>query len=160
MPPKGYRMPERQDHREESREAEPTSRKARSPLGVPRLKMNAPKRPGYVQRWVNDDPGRLEAAQEGGYEFVSGISPSEGGLTEGVGSKISRVVGSFDSGKPKMAYLMEIKKEWYGEDQEKKMQQVDMTEGALRRGQDTHGAPGQDGRYVPKSGISIDSKVQ
>jgi hypothetical protein len=124
------------------------------------MKMNAPQRPGYVRRWVNDDPGRLDAAQQGGYEFVLGESKSEGGATEGMGQKISRVVGSYDSGNPKTAYLMEIKKEWYDEDQRAKQGNVDLSEAALRRGTDEHGQPGVDGRYIPKSGISIDSNLQ
>jgi len=121
--------------------------------------MNAPTRPGYVRRWVNDDPGRLDAAREGGYEFVAGESKSEGGATDGIGAKISRVVGTRDGGTPITAYLMEIRKEWYDEDQKAKQAGVNATEEALKRGSDEHGTPGTDGRYVPKSGISIDSKL-
>lgn len=144
----------------ETREEEAPERRVRVPLGVPRLKMTAPQRPGYVRRWVNDDPGRLDSAQQGGYEFVLGEVRSEGGATDGVGAKISRVVGSNDNGTPKTAYLMEIKKEWYDEDQQAKQASVNQTEAALRRGSDEHGEPGRDGRYVPESGISINSKLQ
>lgn len=144
----------------ESRDEQETPRRRRVPLGVPRQKLNAPQRPGYVRRWVNDDPGRLDAAQEGGYEYVTGESRSEGGATDGMGAKISRVVGTRDGGAPITAYLMEIKKEWYDEDQEAKQGKIDDSEAALRRGQDQHGKPGVDGRYVPQGGISINTKLQ
>lgn len=144
----------------ETREEQEPSRRKRVPLGVPRLKMNAPQRPGYVRRWVNDNPGRLDAAQQGGYEFVVGESASEGGATDGMGAKISRIVGTRDGGAPITAYLMETKQEWYEEDQKSKQAIVDETEAALKRGQDSHGQPGVDGRYVPEGGISINSQLK
>lgn len=143
----------------ETREEEAPARRKRIPLGVPRLKLNAPTRPGYVRRWVNDDAGRLDAAQQGGYEYVLGEARPDGVATEGMGAKISRVVGTREGGAPITAYLMEIRKEWYDEDQKAKQAGVNATEEALKRGSDEHGTPGTDGRYVPKSGISIDSKL-
>lgn len=142
-----------------TREDQESPRSKRVPLGVPRMKMNAPQRPGYVRRWVNDDVGRLDAAQQGGYEFVTGESTSEGGATDGMGTKISRVVGSRDNGQPITAYLMEIKQEWYDEDQQAKNRKIDENEAAIKVGSDSQGKPGVDGRYIPESGISITSKA-
>ena len=62
--------------------------------------------PGYHLHIFNDDPGRIQAALDGGYEFVS---PDEvGGTTENVvsrntdiGEKVRFLVGSDAAGEPK-----------------------------------------------------------
>lgn len=130
-------------------------RKKRVPLGTHRMKLQADAREGYVRRWVNDEPGRLDMFKEAGYEFVTDpkLQVGEGddiSQRPGLGTAVSRHVGIRADNQPQRAYLMEIPEEYYKEDQTAKMQQVDEREDALRRGQDNQGAPGVDGRYVPK----------
>lgn len=102
---------------------EPEGRKVRVPVGVQRMKMSAPERKGYVRRWVNDEmDGRVNRFKEGGYEFVEDATMQIGDQNIGnenrnLGSRVSRVVGTQPNGEPKLAYLMEIKKEFYDEDQ-------------------------------------------
>jgi hypothetical protein len=93
---------------------------------------------GFVLRWFNDQDGRIERAQAGGYTFVE---PKEvpslgfGAIHQGnsdAGSKVSKVVSK---GEPIIrAYLMKIQKEYYEADQKEKAKQVDKVDEALRRG--------------------------
>ncbi|MCX8125831.1 MAG: hypothetical protein N3E40_01625 [Dehalococcoidia bacterium] len=134
-------------------------RRERVPLGIPRLKMQFPERPGYVRRIINDKPGRLEDAVAAGWQFVTYETPGYEDLstatTAGLDSRVSRVVGVNDDGSPMRGYLMEIPEEIYNRDQELKEQFLRQKETGMRSGVDSYGAPGQDGRYVPSVGISI-----
>lgn len=128
--------------------------KKRVPLGVMRSKLSVS---GYdipedkVARWVNDKPGRLMAAEEGGYQFVVdpkatvGEEPLDG--RDNIDQRVSRHVGPGEDGKPMKAYLMVIDKDLWEEDQEEKQREVDETDRAIRRGS-IHGEPGVDGKYV------------
>ncbi len=79
-----------------------------------------------VPRWFNDDPGRLERAEAGGYRFVSpdrvpslGRSAVHSDASDPEsGARVSMVVSRSDP--IQRAYLMEIKEEFYREDQIKK----------------------------------------
>ncbi len=133
----------------------PQSRSERVPLGSRQPKLGAPERKGYVRRFVNDVGGRLQDAKAGGYQFVEDETTVEGAESDGLGNRVTRVVGTKESGAPLNAYLMEIKEDWYKEDQAVKQAEIDETEESLRRGTDEHGVPGKDGRYVPKQGIKI-----
>ena len=139
------------------------TRKERVPFGVPQSRLTvANQDPNFVYRWINDDGrGRLDRAISGGYEFVQSEGQKVGsGAADGnsdVGSKVSRVVGTQENGSGMRAYLMRIRREWYVEDQRSKQSQVDEIDRAIRRG-DAHKS-GDDNRYVPKSGISMDNKL-
>lgn len=113
------------------------SRPKRKPIGT-RLKLDAPQKEGYVRRYVNDDPGRLDQFTEAGWEFVrkSDAPDSQG---DGVGSRISQHVGVHPSGEPKRAYLMEIDKDWYDEDQVEKAKVADQIDEVINAG--VHGVP-------------------
>lgn len=80
--------------------------------------------PGFVTYWFNDQEGRLERAQLGGWEFVTeqdGVSVpggNSGVQTEDLGSRFRVVVGAKDNSEPLYGYLMKLRKEWYEEDQE------------------------------------------
>lgn len=150
--------------REDQRQQEKIeTRKKRIPFGVPRRKLDAPERDGYVRRWVADRPGRIQAAQDGGYEFVTDqVQTGDAGsadvtMRKEVGSAVSRFGGTDDSGKPINLYLMEIKKEWYDQDQAEKGLNVSLTEDALRRGAQGDGAVSEQS-YVPREGIKIESR--
>jgi len=133
-----------------------TGRKERVPMGVPRNKMfiEAPK--GYVGRWMNDEDNRLYYAQEGGWEFVKDKSKVGEGVESSdtdLGQNTSMLVGTKEGGEPLRAYWMIIKKEWYEEDQRKKLQPVNEIDNAIKHGQFDGGSEDASNRYVPKSGI-------
>lgn len=149
-------------------------RRERVPLGTPRQKLSISKsmqeyfaERNEVPRWINDDPGRLEAAsEEDTYRFVCKtefprmyrVQVGQGDITEreGIDSRISRVVGTREGGAPVTAYLMAKPKADYDADQAEKMRLVDERENAMRQGVDAYGRPGdKEGRYIPSPGIKI-----
>ncbi len=143
--------------REASREArsetrQGSGRRERRPLGVARQRLYAEVPSGMTGRWVNDDPGRIEQAIDGGYQFISSdkevIQSREGCRTE--------IVGVGRSGGAQIGYLMAIPTVLYEEDQAAKMSQIDDTEDSIQRGpvhQATDKDPG--GFYSPGEGIKI-----
>lgn len=138
--------------------AKPAARRERVPLGVPRRKLSwGHKDPNFVYRVIHNRPGkpnRVNEALAAGYEFVednrhmgdTDVSNEMGGSTD---SKVTHIVGDDDRGNPMTGYLMRIRKEFYEEDQKKKMEIVDERERQMIRGVDTQGQPGRDGRYIP-----------
>lgn len=144
---------ENREDRNEIREAETTGRNTRVPLGVPRPKLTVPDRPGYVRRWINDVEGRIQNAERGGYQFVEKEGLQVGGPdisneNRDLGTRHSYTV---DKSTGMKAYLMEIKEEYFKEDQKVKMQAVDEVENAIKRG----ALDNSEARYVPKDGIKI-----
>ena len=102
-------------------------RPVRQPVSQ-RKALFAPKRPGYVRRWVNDTEGRINLFTEGGWlpvETKEGIeTANKSKLVEApMGSIMTRHVGN-----GMKAVLMEIKEEFYQEDQAAKAEQIDATE--------------------------------
>lgn len=139
----------REDSRPQTRDGE--GRRARVPLGIAQLKLRAGRREGYRRRWINDKPGRLDAALAAGYEFAQdGVAGSTN-----PGSRISRPVDVNEDGSPRSAYLMEIPEEFYREDFAAKQAALDETDAAIRAG-NIQGKSGQDGRYVPDVGITYE----
>jgi len=73
-------------------------------------------------RWVNDQDGRIAAAEHGGYTFVHPDDvPSLGsgslhGENSDPNARVSKVV-SKGTQEPIRAYLMKINMDWYKEDQ-------------------------------------------
>lgn len=147
-------QPEITPNRAETREG--TGRRERIPLGVPRQKLAAPKKPGFVRRWLNDTEGRLHNAQEGGYQFVKDPNLQIGtqdidNVNRDLGTQVSRVV---DKTTGQKAYLMEISEEFYAEDQALKAQKISETDRLIKHGKLDDG----ESRYVPKGGISIETR--
>lgn len=139
------------EERPQDREERPR-RKRRTPLGAMRQKLSYPQRPGYVRRWVNDHRGRLKSALEGDWAFVE---EDQGGRKV----RVSRMVGTKEDGSPMMAFCMEIRQEFYDEDQAEKQEPLDDFDAQLRRGvanprQTTDADRGQ--FYTPKDGTSIE----
>jgi len=103
----------------------------RIPLGT-RNVLTAPKRPGFVRRFVNDEPDRIQAFIDAGYEIVKDDSISSGddktGRPSHMGSLINPSVGS-----GKKAILMEIKKEYYDADQAERSAKTKAIENEMRR---------------------------
>lgn len=113
--------------------------KKRIPMSAPRQKMQVPDMPGFHLHWFNDEGGRLEQAEAGGYEFVYakevelnrvGATPANSDL----GSKVSMVVGTSQHSQPMRAYLMKIKQEWFLEDHKILDERNDLTDQAIRAG--------------------------
>jgi hypothetical protein len=138
--------------RAENREEE--GRSTRVPLGVARSKLTVAGRPGYVRRWINDYDGRLQNAQDGGYEFVMNDTVKQIGDADvdnenrDLGSRVSRVV---DKTTGQRAYLMEIKAEFYEEDQAAKIAKVEETDKRIRKGK----LEEVEESYVPDQGRGI-----
>jgi len=111
------------------RKQERTEGKAvRVPFSGPRLRLQLSdadrktfEEQGYVPRWFNDQDGRIERAQGGGYTFVKPDevpSLGSGAIHEGntdLGPVVSKIVSKGD---PVIrGYLMKIQKEYYDADQ-------------------------------------------
>ena len=112
---------------------------ARVPFGGVRYKLQLSKedmeefaRRKMIPRWFNDQDGRIQRAQGGGYKFVKpeyATSLGSGAIHQGntdEGSRVSKIVSRSE---PIIrAYLMEIKKKYWDADQvlkEKRNQKVD-----------------------------------
>lgn len=86
--------------------------------------------PNYVQRIVNDTGDRVAMMQERGYEIVTDKNVS-------VGER--RVANPTQEGSPVMAsvgggtkaYVMQIRREWYEEDQKAKAEETAKMESAM-----------------------------
>lgn len=144
-------------------------RRQRLPLGTARLKLSLSpatkqyfKDRGEIPRWINNEPGRLETAtEEDSYRFVlktelaSDPLPvgqgSQLSAREGLGSAVSRVVGIWPDGSPKVAYLMAKPVEDYEEDQQAKADAINRKEQAMRQGL----TEPVERMYVPSTGIKI-----
>jgi len=119
--------------------------RTRVPLGGLRTKLNVKPIEGYVLRWMNDFSGRIQDAEQAGYEFVSyteigGIGQSSTSPeSQEMGEKVSKQVGVTETGAPLIAYLMKIKQEWYDEDQAEKADRVNASESAIKNLQGVDG---------------------
>lgn len=133
----------------ESTRPEVAKRKERIPVGVKRPNLVSKQEDGYVNRWVNDDYGRLQRFQDGGYEFID--DPDAAESTDN-GTRISKIV---DKKTGKRAYLMRIDKKTYDEDQEMKQERNDRIDDAIQRGtfENKLGDAGyrKDIKYEPKA---------
>lgn len=108
----------------------PFGRPVRVPLGT-RNVLKPPNRKGFVRRIVNDEPGRIQQFEAAGYRIVQKnipvADPKIGkGLDPGSITKLS--VG----GETK-AVLMEIKEEYYKEDQKAKQDKILLAENDMKR---------------------------
>lgn len=114
------------------------NRPKRVPIHEQRNQMTTEQRPGFVRRWVNDIPGRVEKFLKAGYELVSDKDVTVGDETVtdnnvALGSGARKNVGRTRSGEGTQAVLMEISAELYEEDQKAKQAQVNASEEALKR---------------------------
>lgn len=132
--------------------ATPTRRR-RASIGGFRQRLDAPPRPGYVRRWVDDSPTRIMEMQELGYEFVHEQAGTGAKRTDGQGSRISRMGGKREDGSPHHLVLMETPADEYTVGVQEREQQLKPFEDALRAGADTTGRL-QD-PYKPSNSSSI-----
>ncbi len=122
---------------------EATGRATRVPLGSAQTKLGLPPHPGYHRHWFNDSGGRIHDALRAGYTHIEE-------RLDGRDMKLSRRVGVNEDGTPLMAYAMEIRQEFYEEDQAAKQAGIDETEASITRDV----AP-EEGAYRPNEGASI-----
>lgn len=133
---------------------EESGRSTRVPLGVARSRLSVAGRPGYVRRWINDSEGRLQMAQEGGYQFVQDDAVKQIGDQDidnenrDLGARVSRVVNQSTG---QRAYLMEIKADFYEEDQAAKVAKVEETDRRIRKGK----LEEVEESYIPDQGRGI-----
>jgi len=85
---------------------------------------------GYVDRWVNDQPGRIERLKQAGYENVQAADVGDSGVDD---THAQAGVVSRDMGQGVTAYLMRQRKDYFMEDQKAKQLKVDETEDTIRR---------------------------
>lgn len=127
--------------------AQATGGKKRIPIGT-RQRLTAPKRKGYVRRFVNDEGDRIKRFVDAGWSPVTGdtlnydnpenpvgIGDPRVGQPAQMGGPVSEVVDRLG----KKAYLMEIPREWYDEDMAEKMKPLDDFEDQMRRKPQTEG---------------------
>lgn len=150
--------PPREESRDSSREEE--GRSKRVPLGVARSKLSVPVRPGYQRRWINDAEGRIANAEAGGYQFAQDPSLQIGQAdidneNRDLGARVSRVV---DKTTGQKAYLMEIKEDFYKEDQAAKVAKVEEVDRRIKKGK----LEQVDSSYIPDQGrgIHIETRKQ
>lgn len=93
----------------------------RKPFGAMMLKLAYPDRVGFHRHWFNETAGRIQRAQEAGYEHVTVD-----------GKPISKVVGTAEGGGALNAFLMEIPEEWYNEDMAAQQREIDEKEKSIK----------------------------
>jgi len=112
---------------------------------------------GYHLHVFTDTGGRIQAAMDNGYEFVT---PDEvGGVSENVvsrngdlGERIRYLVNPRAEGTEQYGYLMKIRQEWYEEDQAELQAKNNLIDAAVRKGKIT----GENSSfYTPRDGIKL-----
>jgi len=102
----------------------------RVPLGTRNI-LTAPKRPGFVRRFVNDKGDRVQAFKDAGYSIVEEklqVGDAKIGKAEQLGSDVRPHVGG-----GQMAVLMEIPEEYYNADKKAAQDKITLTENEIRR---------------------------
>jgi hypothetical protein len=120
------------------------------------LRLDAPKRQGWVRRWVNADPSRITRMEDLGYQLVTDRAGEAESRTDGGGSRIERHTGKDDNGRPTYQVLMETPEEEYAVGVKEKDAASRAFEEAINAGHDTTGRLSD--QYRPKgaaSGIEI-----
>jgi len=119
--------------------------------------------PGYHMHIFNDEPGRIQTAIDGGWEFVTpdevgGVKDSVTSGNTDLGDKVRFLVGTSEKGDGLYAYLMKIKEEWWQEDQDEIQKRNDRVDDAIRGGVNVASGTSAEGFYTPKGGISYKTK--
>ena len=113
----------------------------RIPLGTRNI-LTAPKRPGFVRRFVNDKGDRVQRFKEAGYSIVKEdiqVGDPKVGTPNKLGSSVEAQVGG-----GQRAVLMEISEEYYNEDAKKAQDKITKVENEIRRNSKE---PGRDGLH-------------
>lgn len=116
-----------------------SQRRRRASTGGMKQKLDAPQREGFVRRWVTEDPSRIMAMQDLGYDFAADKAAAGAARTDGLGSRISRHAGRNADGTPQHLVLMETPAEEYAVGTKEKEDALKPFEEALKAGADTTG---------------------
>lgn len=116
-----------------------SQRRRRASVGGFKQKLDAPKREGFIRRFVLDDPARIIEMQELGYDFVTEKAGAGSSRTDGQGTRITRHAGRNAEGKPHQHVLMETPIEEYQRGVDEKEEHLSRFEQAIRAGRDTTG---------------------
>ena len=112
----------------------------RVPLGTRNI-LTAPKRPGFVRRFVNDTGDRIQLFKEAGWLAVESVGNPIGdphvGKVSTIGSSANPHVGG-----GQRAVLMEIPEEYYNEDYNAAQAKITEVENEIKR---NSSKPGKDG---------------
>ena len=119
--------------------------------------------PGYHLHIFNDEPGRIQTAIDGGWEFVTPdeVGGTKDSVTSGntdLGDKVRFLVGTSEKGDGLYAYLMKIKEEWWEEDQAEIQKRNDRVDDAIHGGVNVASGTSAEGFYTPKDGIRYRTK--
>jgi len=115
----------------ESKRSAEVSQAMRVPVGGSRDVTAVSDTPeGYLDRWVNDKPGRVEKFKRAGYENVSAAQIGDIGVD---GTHAKAGVVSRDMGQGVTSYLMRQRKDYFESDQAAKQKIVDASEESIRR---------------------------
>lgn len=122
---------ERMKKRHEQTKQVSVGKSMRVPIGGSRNITNVNDTPDdSVDRWVNDQDGRIDRFKRAGYENVQAASVGDSGVdcTHSESGVVSRNMGQGVT-----AYLMRQSKDFYNQDQAAKQQKVDDSEESIRR---------------------------
>ncbi len=121
-------------------DAKQTERK-RVPLGSRNI-LTAPKRSGFVRRFVNDKGDRIQAFKDAGWTLVeeAPVGDPKIGRASTIGSLTNPSVGA-----GQRAVLMEIPEKYYQEDYEAAQAKITAVENEIRRKSKTEGRDGLSG---------------
>jgi len=136
---------QRMKERHASKRQVETLQRTRIPIGTNRDVTAVRDTPdGYKDRWVNDNPGRIEKFKQAGYELVASAQVGDSAVdgTHSEGGVVSR-----DMGNGVTAYLMRQRREYFDEDQAAKQRLVNQTEENLRRKKRNSTDPDESGQY-------------
>jgi len=118
------------------------SPRKRVPLGTRNI-LTAPKRPGFVRRFVNDKGDRVQSFKDAGWNAVDEkvqVGDPKIGQAGSVGSLANPHVGG-----GQRAVLMEIPEKFYNEDRAASQANITKVENEIKRRSKTPGKDGLDG---------------
>ena len=115
----------------------------RVPLGTRNI-LTAPKKSGFVRRFVNDKGDRIESFKAAGWDAVDGdvkVGDPKIGKASTMGSLVNPHVGG-----GQRAVLMEIPEKIYNEDRAASQASITKVENEIKRNSKTPGNDGLDGK--------------
>lgn len=132
----------------------PTRRRPRASTGGLTLKLDAPTRPGYIRRFVNNDPSRILKMEALGYTMVAEEAAEGEARTDSLGSRITRHVGRAENGSSAHAILMETPEHEYAYGVSDREEARKAVEDQIRASKDPTGQV--ENPYAPAAPSSID----
>lgn len=124
----------------------PSKRRPRAAVGGFGAKLNAPTRPGFQRRFVNDTGNRIADMEALGYTLVD----EPGVQSFDPGSHITRLAGSKDGGAPLKTYLMETPLELYQQGRDEMEEENAVVDRAIVTGKDSAGGLTDRETYRPQ----------